>query len=180
MTVRALFLLPLLALSSACPREGDSRAGDSRAAAERLGAQRAAVTYLFRTRESARQLVLWADAREDGPVLSALRIRDARSASALARDPSLGVPTTTVDGDDMERLFHAHPDGWDAFYRRFPGSSGLVEVGTPQPVSRDGVVPVVVGRSCGEQCRQAWRVELRALAGGGWRAVRATPLRVDR
>jgi hypothetical protein len=140
----------------------------------------AALRHLFRERERAGQLVVWADAREPGPVFSALGWRPdlsvGRADADLATTPEL--PVVGVTAADMARLFRDHPDGWTAFYRRYAGAPGLVEVGLVER-SRAGA-SVVVGRACGEHCLHAWRVSLSSGTGGTWRVTRVVPLRVPR
>lgn len=143
-------------------------------------AQGAALRRLFFERERAGRLVVWDDPREPGPVFDALGAGRGRPAGAAALARSVGAPVTVVGGAELRRLFRDHADGWEAFYRAYPGTAGLVEVAA---VRRDGPgrASVVVGRACGEQCLNAWRVELRRDAGGGgWRAGPVAVLRVPR
>ena len=113
-----------------------------------------ALREIFRARAHAAQLVLWADPVEPGPVLKAIgrpTSWDGRAVSAQ----EIGVPVTALGAAELERLFRAHSDGWAAFFRAYPGSPGLVEV-TVVAAARDGrSAALLVGRSCGEHCRQA-------------------------
>ena len=113
-----------------------------------------ALREIFRARAHAAQLVLWADPVEPGPVLKAIgrpTSWDGRAVSAQ----EIGVPVTALGASELERLFRAHSDGWAAFFRAYPGSPGLVEV-TVVAAARDGrSAALLVGRSCGEHCRQA-------------------------
>jgi hypothetical protein len=145
--------------------------------------QGAALRHLFRERERAGRLVVWADAAEAGPVFAALGVPadgadmppvDARTADGLAA--AVGVPVTLASAIDMTRLFRENPDGWKAFYWANPGTPGLVELGRVRYAGRTATV--VVGRSCGEHCLHAWRVTLSAGGGGAWRATAVEPLRV--
>jgi hypothetical protein len=159
---------------------GCARGGGGAAAGAEGAAQGAAVRHLFFERERAARVVLWADPAEPGPAFEALGRAPAPPADSAALAAGVAAPVTLVRGADLRRLFRDHPDGWAAFYRRYPGTPGLVEVG---PVARapDGrTAEVVVGRACGEHCVNAWRVELRHAEGrgGAWRATRVTPLRV--
>ena len=147
--------------------------------------QGAALRHLFRERERAGRLVVWADAAEAGPVFAALGMPaggadlppvDARAADGLAA--AVGVPVTLASATDMTRLFREHADGWRAFYGRYAGTPGLVELGRVRYAGRTATV--VVGRSCGEHCLHAWWVTLGAAAGGAWRATAVEPLRVPR
>jgi hypothetical protein len=147
--------------------------------------QGAALRHLFRERERAGRLVVWADAAEVGPVFAALGVPadrvDRLAVGARAADgltAAVGVPVTLASATDMARLFREHADGWRAFYRQYAGTPGLVELGRVRYADRTATV--VVGRSCGEHCLHAWRVTLGAGAGGAWRATGVEPLRVPR
>ena len=170
-------LLPLLAgAPAACGRApGVARAADDAAA------QGAALRALFRDRERAAGVVVWADRREPGPVFAALGIAGDAPGDAAARvlARASGLAVTRADAGAMERLFAAHPDGWAAFHAAHAGTAGLVEVGR---VARAGdTAAVTVGRACGEQCRNAWRVVLVARPrGGAWRVADVRVLRVPR
>jgi hypothetical protein len=124
--------------------------------------------------------VLWADPGEAGPVFAAMGVRGGAVDSAAGRAAGgiVGVPVAFVTAADMTRLFRAHPDGWAAFYARYAGAPGLVEVGVVERAG-PGRAAVTVGRSCGEHCASAWRVELRAAPGAtAWRAAGVRTLRV--
>jgi hypothetical protein len=145
----------------------------------------AALRHLFRERERAGRLVVWADAAETGPVFAALGMPaggadlppvDARAADGLAA--AVGVPVTLASATDMTRLFREHADGWKAFYGANPSTPGLVELGRVRYAGRTATV--VVGRSCGEHCLHAWRVTLGVGAGCAWRATAVEPLPVPR
>jgi hypothetical protein len=132
-----------------------------------------ALRHLFFVRERAGRLAVWDDRREAGPVFEALGRAPGPPVDAAAVGRVVGAPVTLLGTGDLERLFRDHPDGWAAFYRAYPRAPGLVEVG---PVEREaGKTVVVVGRACGEQCRNAWRVEV-----DGGRVVRAGVVRVPR
>jgi hypothetical protein len=187
---RALAAIVLGTAAGGCAPGGGAARGSDQGAA-----QGAAIRHLFFERERAARVVLWADPAEPGPAFEALGRAPSPPADSAALARGVAAPVTLVRGADLRRLFRDHPDGWAAFYRRYPGAPGLVEVG---PVARapDGrTAEVVVGRACGEHCVNAWRVELRradgrgagdddtaaddaAGRGGAWRATRVTPLRV--
>ena len=136
-----------------------------------------ALRRLFFERERAARLVLWDDPAP-GPAFEALGRRPAPLGAGGARRVAavVGAPVVTVTADTLARLFRAHADGWAAFYRRYAGAPGLVEVG---PAERAGAgAAVVVGRACGEHCLNAWRVTLGTGAAGGWRVTGVAPLRV--
>ena len=132
--------------------------------------QRVALGALFNGRERAQRLVLWESDAEDGPALEALRSTLPRARTShridLARlAPSL--PARTLTEAAVADLFRKNPDGWAAFFRENPGSSGLVEL-SPVWLSGDGDSATThIGRSCGEHCRNAWRVSARRM-GSRW------------
>jgi hypothetical protein len=68
------------------------------------------------------------------------------------------VPVVAVRRRDLDALFRAHPDGWKVFWTRYPGATGVIEL-SPVRLTGDSAA-LVVGRSCGEHCRTAWRVRL--------------------
>ncbi len=116
----------------------------------------AAVHELFVTREHARRIVLWTDRAERGPTFDVLQARDA-DVDTAALGAAIPAPVVGVDAPDLDRLFRAHPDGWAAFFARYPAAPGLVELARPA-WSGDTLASVVVGRACGEHCFNAWRV----------------------
>ena len=134
--------------------------------------QRLALDTLFNGREHATRLVLWASDAGDGPALEALgaplaRPKVPRSIDVSRLVPSL--PARVVSEADLTTLFRRHPDAWAAFFREHPGAPGLVEL-SPVRLSPDGrVAETYVGRSCGEHCRNVWRVRVSRAADGNWR-----------
>lgn len=144
-------------------------------------------------RERARSVVLWGD-RAPGLVFEALGTAElgvappgAASGARPVPDPvrpgelaglALPLPAAVTDGAAMTALFHAHPDGWAAFYRRHPGTAGLVELARPTVAAGGGQATLVVGRACGEHCRQAWQVTLARAPAGRWTVTGVVPLRV--
>jgi hypothetical protein len=132
----------------------EGRKRDGRAVSGRL-------VFVSRARTRAQ---LWADTTRAGPVFSVLGIRP----SVLA---SLRVPARTgatlhrITSDTMATIFRDNPDGWEAFFRRYPASSGLVEV-SPVTFDGDSLATVTVGRSCGEHCAVAWRLVVARGADG--------------
>ena len=151
-------LAAAVAVSAACGGERRAKAKGGTAV------QSAVVSFLFLEREHARSIELWADSTRAGPVLSVLGIRP----SVLA---SLRVPARTgatlhrITSDTMATIFRDNPDGWEAFFRRYPASSGLVEV-SPVTFDGDSMATVTVGRSCGEHCAVAWRLVVARGADG--------------
>jgi hypothetical protein len=140
--------------------------------------QRAALRSLFVEREPNARLVLWVDEAHTGPVFEALGEPAAAPARALVADPSLGIPVDTVRERDLDSLFSANPDGWTAFFRVHPQSFGLIEVATPRYSAGGADAVVLVGRACGEHCRQAWRVRVGRGPNGAWRTRGVTFVRV--
>jgi hypothetical protein len=154
------------------------------AATDRVAIVRAALTTLFLEREHAGQLVLWRGPRRDAPTLGMLpgATRAGDSLALLAPDAAalaLPVPVRLVGLAEVEAHFAAHPDAWEAWFARFPGSAGIVEVTRPRAARASADTAwLVVARACGEHCRMAWRVTVARDAAGAWRttAVRALAL----
>ncbi len=126
---------------------------------------------LFLVRERPRVLVVWADPAP-GPVFaeSDSGFRPSRAERPPRRVGA--VPVETVGQRELTALFRANPDGWEAFYARYPGALGIIEF-APAQVDDDSA-SLVVGRSCGEHCRFVWRVQLRRVAAAQWRVARVT------
>jgi hypothetical protein len=150
--------------------ERDTRVTSFADEATAYAMQRLALDSLFNGREHAGRLVLWATDAGDGPVFEALgalvpkpttprRIDVARLGAAL--------PARTITEAALATLFRENPDAWAAFFRENPAAAGLIEL-SPVRVSPDGQsATTYVGRSCGEHCRNAWRIVARRL-GSGW------------
>jgi hypothetical protein len=66
-------------------------------------------------------------------------------------------------------------DGWDTFYRTFPGSRGYVEFTAPVFSSDHQQALVYVSHSCGGLCGTGWLVNLTRQADGHWR-IAAQPM----
>lgn len=157
----------------------DERDASARAAydAERLNVsavQQAALTELFRVRERSSALLLWHDSLHTGPILDSLGLGAADDVA-----PPADVTASRVSLAEVEAIFRQHPDGWAALYATYPGIPGLVEVGpvTFAPDARSA--QIIVGRSCGENCRMAWQVTLEPQDDRAWRVrdVGAVPPR---
>lgn len=149
--------------------------------------QRAALVTLFAERERAGQLLLWRDPRpdalRDAPTLGLLAGAGAADAPLALAEPdvaalALPLPARTIAPAEVAAHFRVHPDGWEAWFRRFAGSGGVVELTVPRAVAADTAL-VVVGRACGEHCRQAWRVTV-AREGRAWRTASVEPLALPR
>jgi thiosulfate/3-mercaptopyruvate sulfurtransferase len=152
--------------------------------------QSAALRHLFTAREKAGQLVLWNDSAQSGPVFT--RLHAAVSLVAhVERLATPGLPVSAISSGAVQQLFREHPDGWAAFFARYAGAPGIVELGAVRYDSatrenRSAVrvrdAALLVGRSCGEQCAMAWRVSLRRAGDAPWRveSVTAVPLPPER
>ncbi len=171
----ALLLLGIRAARSL--RDGDL------SDAERAAIQRAALVTLFTQREQARQILLWSDRAHVAPTLQLLR--ETHDDSVAASTPalatlSLPIHAETVTLADLEAHFANHPDAWEAWFAKYPASSGIVALTepVPQPVNADGLTRVMltVVRTCGEHCHSAWRLYLRRDATGSWRTLSVQPL----
>ena len=115
--------------------------------------QRVALRTLFLERERAASIVLFADARTEGPVFAEL---GASHVQQVATPDALALHYITIA--ELEMLFADHVDGWAAFFRQYPRSAGLVEVSAVQLQPDGRSASLTVARSCGEHCRMAWRV----------------------
>ena len=142
--------------------------------------QRVALDSLFNGRERARRLVLWESDAADGPALEALRstiprVTMSRRIDVVRLAPSL--PARTLTEAAVADLFRKNPDGWAAFFRENAGSAGLIEL-SPVWLSPGGdSATTYVGRSCGEHCRNAWRVSARRTS-SRWIITELQPVRV--
>ncbi len=147
-------------LGSACaPSESQTAVPPS--AALTADVQRVALRALFLERERAASVVIFSDSLNEGPVFSE---RGETHVRVIATPPPLTQHRITLR--ELEQLFAEHVDGWKAFFRQYPRSAGLVEVGavTADPDGR--AASLLIARSCGEHCRMAWRVRV-AISGSG-------------
>lgn len=172
-----------------------TRRGESFDRAESTAIVGAALTALFVDRERSSEVLLWQDPVRDAPVFGNAAVRAvvapyqhnparpsrARPFALAVIDSarlSLPIPWRPVRLATLEAHFREHAAGWDSWFRLHPGSTGVVEVTVPLPdgSSRERA-SLLVGRACGEHCRNAWRVTLRRTD-GVWRAdsVVALPL----
>lgn len=149
-------------------------------AADAAAVQGAALTTLFLEREHAARLVLWRGPLADAPTLGLLPRADTLPiADVDPRALALPVPVTTANLRTLTAHFRAHPDAWRAWFARHPGSPGLVELTAPRGMApSDPVAELLVGRSCGEHCRMAWRVRVRRQRDGAWRTDSVVSLRL--
>ncbi len=153
---------------------------------DQASVQRAALLTLFVSREHAKQLVFWSDDANLSPTLQLLR---ESGVSIEAQQPdtaalAMPMPVHLESLATLEQQFRARPDGWEAWFARFPASSGLVALTRPVVLaaSADGIarVVVVVARTCGEHCHSAWRVTVVRHAGRTWRTSAVEPLTLPR
>jgi hypothetical protein len=167
--ILAVTLATLGAELTAC-NENDADAAAAPDAATTHAVQRLALDSLFTSREHHRRIVLWATDAADGPVLEVLGTAVVRPVQPRAIDVARlapALPARVMSERELTTLFRRNPDAWAAFFRENPGAAGLVEL-SPVRLSPDGqAAETIVGRSCGEHCRNAWR--LRAQHGSaGW------------
>jgi hypothetical protein len=154
--------------------------------ADTAAIERAVLRTLFVEREGARQLVIFRGVRRDAPALSALPgAEQSRDSLALVVPDTallaLGVPLTIVTLADIEAHFRANPDGWEAWFKRYAGAGGIVELTAPRAEDANGRAAwLVVGRACGEHCRAAWRVRVARDASGAWRTTTTTTIALPR
>lgn len=166
--VAALLSVALLGCGA---RDATPRATDDAERAIVSAVQQAALTELFLVRERASALLLWRDTANTGPILDSLGLH---AADAVA--PPANVVTSRVALAEVEALFAQHPDGWAALYATYPGIPGLIEVG-PVTIAPDAQsAQIIVGRSCGENCRMAWQVTLEPRDGQAWRVRDVGPV----
>lgn len=138
---------------------------------------RVALVQLFTVREHAQAITLWRDPTVS-LTLDALPDADARP-RVTVDSATLALPLRIESANraSMDAFFHEHASGWDAWFEAHPANAGLVEVAQPQ--MRGDTATVVVGRACGEQCRNAWRVTL-VRASGAWTVQQVDVLSVPR
>lgn len=133
--------------------------------------QRLALDSLFTSREHHTRLVLWATDAANGPVLDALGalvVRPDVPHDIDVRRLAPTLPAQVMHEYELDTLFRRKPDAWAEFFRENPGAAGLVEL-SPVQLSNDGTVAeTIIGRSCGEHCRNAWRLRARRTRGDAW------------
>lgn len=130
---------------------------------------------LFTIRERAARIVLYDGPVTTAPVFSQTPLPEGMVPSPLSAR-ALGVES--ISARALEALFRTHPDGWRAWYARFPGATGLIERTSPI-VDGDSAV-LIVGRTCGEHCQQAWIITARRTAGTRWTVARREPFPLPR
>jgi hypothetical protein len=172
----------LLAIFSTAAHGGCARPSSSGADAAAI--ERAALRTLFLEREHGQQLVLLRTTRDSAPVLGDV---DFPVTDALVQPDmrllAMPVPVTVVTMHHVDSVFRANPDGWAAWYARYPVSSGLIEMTQPRMmIDSNGrlAATLIVARSCGDHCRSAWQVSVRRDARGTWRTELVVPLRLPR
>lgn len=134
-------------------------------------------------REHAQRVNLWLDNAAASPVFGDATIRRTigREPLALAKlDTSALLLPFPIHGEtlaSLETLFAARAIGWDAFFREYPGTAGLVEVTAPV-IASDGGATLFVGRVCGEHCRTVWRLRLSRAQGDRWQVDSVVAIRL--
>ncbi|QJR37418.1 hypothetical protein HKW67_18830 [Gemmatimonas groenlandica] len=159
-------------------------------AREQAAVQRAALLALFDAREHAKRLVFWSDTTHLSPTLQLLRDSgvpfEAQPPDTAAL--ALPLPVHLESLATLEQQFRAEPDGWEAWFARYPASSGLVALTrptllaqSPDGTQRDALsVAVIVARTCGEHCHSAWRVTLIRDRRNVWQVRAIEPLTLPR
>ena len=124
--------------------------------------------------------MLWRGPLADAPTLGALPGADTLPvADGDPRALALPVPVDTANLRTLTEHFRVHPDAWRAWFARYPGTSGLIETTAPRATDASAAVAeLLVGRSCGEHCRMAWRVRVRRHPDGAWRTDSVISLRL--
>ena len=151
-------------------------------ARDEIAVQRTALLALFVSREHAKQLVFWNDRANVSPSLQLLRASGLPVEAQLPDTAALAMPMPVhlETLETLEQHFRARPDGWEAWFSRYPASSGIVALSRPMLLSTradgDELVAVVVARNCGEHCHSAWRVMLSRRSGARWQIRSVEPL----
>lgn len=144
--------------------------------------QRAALTALFLHREHAQQLTLWRGTRRHAPTLGELSENAAIADSVPLLLPDtvqlrLPIAVHTVDLVMLEQFFQSHPTGWDAWYAKYPGSNGVIELTAPTLRAGSGnQATVLIARTCGDHCRSVWRLTAQRAPDGEWNITVITAL----
>jgi len=158
----------ILSIATACTAGGDAT----------RTVQRLALDTLFNGREHARELVIWSS-ETAGPALEQILIDHGLEQHPVdVQKLASTIPANTIDEATLTRIFRDNPDAWAEFFRRYPRSSGLVELSPVRFSSGNTVAETYVGRSCGEHCRNAWRIVARRDETGTWTVTELRWLRV--
>ncbi|HUQ80794.1 MAG TPA: hypothetical protein VM076_06645 [Gemmatimonadaceae bacterium] len=169
---RAVFALVVLgAHAAACDAGVRASRGHAADATTAYAVQRLALDTLFNGAEHHERLVLWSTDAGDGPVLAALGPAVVRPGNPRVIDISKltpSLPARVMTEGELGTLFRNNPDAWAAFFRENPGAAGLVEVSGVQLSADNERAVTYVGRSCGEHCRNVWRLVARRRPDGGW------------
>ena len=98
----------------------------------------------------------------------AIRSRERHSLEGMSR-LGLKVPITLVNRQTLSSLPRDAPDKyWSAFYQRFPGSSGSIELSAIGYSPNKDLAILLVDQGCGSLCGSGYVVALRRVA-DGWR-----------
>ena len=164
-------------IASACGRSASTLTAD-----DTIRIQRAALTVLFLQREHAQQLTLWRGSRKNAPTLGDLSTQAAFADAVPLLLPDtlrlrLPIAVHTVDLTTLEQFFQSHPTGWDAWYAKYPGSNGLIELTAPTFLTGSrSEVTLLIARTCGDHCRSVWRLTAQRARHDEWHIAAIIPL----
>ncbi len=161
--------LLLAGLTIAWARQGAAQPAD------RITVERVVLRELFLLRERASRIVLYEGPLESAPALGAAGLPDGMT---LSRLPAAQVDGESISAGALVTLFRRNPDGWRAWFQRFPGSSGLVE--RTAPLVRGDSAVMVVARTCGEHCQQGWIVNAARTGRTEWKVTAVEPFPLPR
>jgi len=85
----------------------------------------------------------------------------------LQRQFQFQMPYELVSSDTISLSFKDHGEGWDGFYKRYPGSAGYVILSAVGFDKAKSQAIVYTGSSCGNLCG-AWSFHLLEKIGGKW------------
>jgi hypothetical protein len=143
--------------------------------ADLVNVERVVLRELFLLRERASRIVLYEGPPASAPALGATVLPEGMT---LSRLPAARVDGESISAAALATLFRRNPDGWRAWFQRFPGSSGLVERTTPL-VRGDSAV-MIVARTCGEHCQQGWIVNAARTGRTEWKVTGVEPFPLPR
>jgi hypothetical protein len=166
----------LLGLALGAWHDGAHAQSLERPASPRRGAvavevEAVALRTLFLQREQGSGLTIYV-----GPPEQAMALRETLpDGFALSAVPvsALELPVTAVTPALLARHFRAHPDAWRAWYTRYPGTAGVIERTAARIVGDSATM--LIARTCGEHCQQAWIVGLVRDTVAGWRVTSLDP-----
>jgi hypothetical protein len=100
-----------------------------------------------------------------------------RNAAQVPLENQFGLPggVTLIAGAELDTLFDEDGGGWKAFFRRFPGSAGVVGLSRVGFTADSSLALVYIERGCGPDCGGGFRVVLER-DGERWSPRDITPL----